>query len=229
MTEKDFDKLLSVAMVHVAEEDASSPLKTKDELKAAGIPEHKFSPEFERRIATIKRRQHNPVYRWLWKRKNQLIAAIMGIAILGGTAVCSVDAVRMPVVNFFLRFDDSNSHVIADKDSNTGIGKKYLAYIPSYVPEGFDISHKDESPDYIMIEYSNGNGSYYDLTCSLDFESNSVDTEDSTYEEVVINGKTAYFCEKDDRFLAIYYTDVYAYGISGTISKDEIIKIFESI
>jgi hypothetical protein len=55
MTEKDFDKLLSVAMVHVAEEDASSLLKTKDELKAAGIPEHKFSPEFERRIATIKR------------------------------------------------------------------------------------------------------------------------------------------------------------------------------
>lgn len=51
MTEKDFCKLLSVAMVHVAEEDASSPLKTKDELKAAGIPEHKFSPEFERRIA----------------------------------------------------------------------------------------------------------------------------------------------------------------------------------
>ena len=106
MTEKDFDKLLSVAMVHVAEEDASSPLKTKDELKVAGIPEHKFSPEFERRIATIKRRQHTPVYRWLWKRKNQLIAAIMGIAILGGTAVCSVDAVRMPVVNFFLRFDN---------------------------------------------------------------------------------------------------------------------------
>ena len=80
-----------------------------------------------------------------------------------------------------------------------------------------------------MIEYSNGNGSYYDLTCSLDFESNSVDTENSTYEEVVINGKKAYFCEKDDRLLAIYYTDVYAYGISGTISKDEIIKIFESI
>lgn len=229
MTEKDFDKLLSVAMVHVAEEEDSSPLKTNDELKAAGIPEHEFSTEFESRIAKIKRRQHNPVYRWLWKRKNRLIAAIMGIVILGGTAVCSVEAVRMPVVNFFLRFDNSNSHVVADKNSNTGISKKYLAYIPSYVPDGFDISYKDESSDYIMIEYSDGNGSYYDLTCSLDFESNSVDTEDSTYEEVVINGKTAYICEKDDRLLAVYYTDDYAYGISGTLSKNEIIKIFESI
>lgn len=227
MTENDLDKLISAAMVNISEKQDA--VKTDEDLEAIGIPEHQFSAEFEEKMSRIMKSEL-PKAKRTHRHGGKIVAAIIVCLFISGTVVCSVEAIRIPVINFLLNLDASNSNIIASDEAYSKISPDFQSALPSYIPEGFVISRKEEYPDdYISIEYANGEGLYYDLTCSLYIESNAIDTEDSTYETVTLNGRKAYFCEKKGRVLAVCYSDDCTYLISGNITQDEIEKIFSSI
>lgn len=52
ISDKDFDKLISVAISQVPDDD-DIELKTDDELRSEGSSMHEFSPAFEKRMKKL--------------------------------------------------------------------------------------------------------------------------------------------------------------------------------
>ena len=104
-------------------------------------------------------------------------------------------------------------------------------YFPKYVPEGYSITDIEVGTAKIEFELTNETNSIFIVQKALNEYTDklALDSEDTTLEEVTINGHTGFYKVKDGVHTLNFFDNNNYYKILGNnISKKEIIRIAES-
>ena len=222
ISDKDFDKLISVAISQISDDD-NVELKTDEELRSEGSPAHKFSPTFEKQMKKLIRKNQKPQSTPYLSRglRSRIRIAILVAVLVCAAMMFSVNAFRTSIINFiFYAFNKGTS----------SISSKFTKYLPTYTPKEFGVESIQELSDTsIYIQFVDGTGSYYDMQCDLHPSLLSIDTEGGQVTKLQINGADVTISERQDRIIATYVIDDITFWIMGNISKDVVVQIFESI
>jgi hypothetical protein len=174
------------------------------------------------------------------KRKNMLTsfrrfskkAAIIVLVILTvmSTVIFTVEAVRVRVFNYFMEKNEKYTEVRIDEEKGvlTPVQDWESYYIPEYLPEGYFFSQASGRGLIKILEYTDGVNQIV-ITQGRKVSDFQLDTEDAEVKELTVDGKKGLLIIKDDRTMLYWYNDDFSFTITGHISEEEIIKIFENM
>ncbi|WP_313343026.1 DUF4367 domain-containing protein [Sedimentibacter sp.] len=191
---------------------------------------HSFSAEFNKKMnRLIKKANIKYVNIDKFRVRRSIVAASLVIII--AAASMSVEALRLPVIKLTEKIYAEFSEILFDNEEDIEVPKMIEAvYVPSYMPEGYELV--EESKDMKLMHflvYSNEKGQLimvdqYTLGVSM-----AVDTEGITSEEITIKEKSGIIYTKNGLTTIIINDNNYVHMISGYESREEIIKIAESL
>ena len=156
ISDKDFDKLISVAISQISDDD-NVELKTDEELRSEGSSAHEFSSAFKKQMKKLIRenqKQQFTTYRTKRFRSRIRIAILVAVLVCAAT-MFSVNAFRTSIVNFIFSSSSESSSFAFDKGT-TSISSKLTKYLPTYTPKGFGVEAIQKLSDnsiYIQIIY----------------------------------------------------------------------------
>lgn len=139
ISDKDFDKLISVAISQISDDD-NVELKTDEELRSEGSSAHEFSSAFKKQMKKLIRenqKQQFTTYRTKRFRSRIRIAILVAVLVCAAT-MFSVNAFRTSIVNFIFSSSSESSSFAFDKGT-TSISSKLTKYLPTYTPKGFGV------------------------------------------------------------------------------------------
>lgn len=230
LKEEMFDAMLRSAF-HDHAATMEPELETEAELRAQGIEPHVFSTEFEREMKKLVKKTQRKTWRTGHRKGFQRAAAMFALVILTGSVlVTQVDAVRVPVMSFVISAHEKFSEIqVVDPGDTLELSEASNDYLPSYVPEGFFVEFVEEDKNTWIVQYSDGMGGYYSIDFYRSVVGSSMDTENATIKEKIINGYPALIIEKEGILTVDWCPDGNEYIISGTIPLEEICFILNSI
>lgn len=182
--------------------------------------EHQFSRKFERKMSSLIRRQKKPYYFAIStpRRRVAVVAALIAILML---TACSIPPVRDFVVKVYKEF--STIIFNTDADNTDDVFEK----VNISIPEGYAVEELSSFPYF--IEMKNGiNTISFEQSPLLNGQIN-VDTENTTYENVVINGQNGIYYENKGYNTFVWSDKHYCFVLSGDIGKEELLKIAETV
>lgn len=188
--------------------------------------EHEFSVEFERKMRKLIRLQKNPLYYATNTRKKRVALVAALIAILMMTA-CSVPAIREPIVNFVIEVYEDFTTLVFQGSQNEEA--EVLEKADIIIPDGYTAEEISTEVSY-FLEMTDNEGRI--ITFEQVLLSNtqiSVDTENTTYENISINGLDGIYYNNKGMNVLVWSNDKYNYIISGNISVEELSQIAESV
>ena len=105
ISDKDFDKLISVAISQISDDD-NIELKTDEELRSEGSPAHKFSPTFEKQMKKLIRKNQKPQSTPYLPRglRSRIRIAILVAVLVCAAMMFNVNAFRTSIINFIFYF-----------------------------------------------------------------------------------------------------------------------------
>lgn len=128
-------------------------------------------------------------------------AAVVALAVLGiaSTAVLSVEAWRVPILNFGL--NKSGDYTIADTGySNPALQKQFEGIVDmvcAHAPFGYELTQTPAVDKAILlIQMKDSAERMLTITVRQDTSYIKVDTKDAEYTELDLYGKPAYYLEK---------------------------------
>lgn len=188
------------------------------------VIEHKFSDDFESRMRKLIRSQQKP-FAVNTKTKRILIVALITIMML---TACSIPAIREPIVNFVVEiYEDFTTLIFPDtsNESETIVLEKASIQIP----DGYTSTEVLTETSY-FLEMKNAKGSIITFEqVLLSSTQLTIDTEDTTYEDIMINNFKGVFYHNKGVNMVLWSDNKYNYMISGDISKDELISIANTV
>ena len=104
--------------------------------------------------------------------------------------------------------------------------------LPKYVPQNYKFEEIEISPPFVSVTYSSESGNLYYTQITSPSFSLSLDTENNTITEYNSNKFTGYLLTDTSRkssYLLSVYNDTNSFEITGSIEKDELFKMIESI
>ncbi len=219
-----FDQLLQYAASQVVEEI------NEDDFK-----DIKLRPEFESRMDTLIKSAYKDI-RKAKSRKRLLRFTVAACIVLfvSSSVVFSVEAIRVPVINFFSE-NTTNSTIIEIHDVNANydsyedlIKGKYL---PSYIPESYNVSSvtNQNQGKYFHVIFTNNDNQQIDFQEIPSGISTGVDSEYAQFEPLILFEEKAYYCEKNGINTLIFQLLGQSYVLFGPISQNELIKIADSL
>lgn len=151
--------------------------------------------------AKINRRAHFTHGLRTLSRVAVFVLVLFGIST---TLVLSVDALRIPVLNFFLRSSERYT-VVALDEKNQAIQKELeniRSGIGLFIPDGYDLVTEDIS-EYgsLHLVYQDSNDGIISLSVTTGSGQHVMDTEDADSQKMKINELDALFVEKDGLYV----------------------------
>ncbi len=224
--EKD-DKLLEHAAARQLDRIAD---QTHDE---ATSTKHKFSTGFETKMQALFSRQHEASKRAKYKKlATQVAVAISIVVILSTISILSVEAWRASVLRFISEVGErSTTFRLEGGQVDYGdllIGPAEL-YLPTYMPAGYTFEHLDKAGGFYVATYENDAGDMIILQNLTDGTTVGIDSEDADHEQLFLNDEEAHYYYKDGYSTLLFGYDENAFLISGLVSREEIVKIAESM
>ena len=222
--------MLTDKMIAQAAGEAMEIRIAKYEAEFENLPPHKFSPEFERKIAKLKRKADHPIlYSPLYRVASIILAVFIGCGVWLAIEVDARAAFfgwvkEVYRTQFVYRF-------VGDADMN----KEPVSYQLTLIPEGYTEFFTEEEPDRVSIVYANETGQFLKFTYS--YNPNLTDWfitgSGLTHESTVVNGITADLLISDDPATApaiVWITpDNTAFTVSGYFTVEELVAIAESV
>lgn len=192
--------------------------------------EHIFSDAFEKKMKKLIKEQRRRAGRAKRKHMMRRIGGMAaGIVLIGGILVTNVDALRIPISDFFFDIRNRYTDIIMSRQINYDISDKLQQYMPEYMPEGFVITNVAEQADEVSVTCENDGGEFYVLDFWVTARNTSIDTEDTVWEKETIQGFPAKIVQKDDRTYITWMPNEHQYYLAGQITKEEGICILESV
>lgn len=115
---------------------------------------HSFSQNFRQRMEKLIRSERRISWHWVntaGKRAAIIIVALLCVL----SAAFSVEAIRVPVVNFIVEIFDCFVHVQTEGETTREITYEC---IPNYIPDGYTLQEESREFFYISRTYVNKNG-----------------------------------------------------------------------
>jgi len=203
----------------------------------SAIPEeealsHEFSRGFLHRMRRlIREERRTPVMRDFVKYSRRAAVVLVLLLTLTFTTVVSVDALRTRFFEVVTRVyhEITRLHFFEEKtplEEETA----FVAKVPTYVPAGFSMIASGESAINYYAVYENAES--MQIIYQQDLAENlgmGLDTEDTSMEKIYIGVyEGRYFSNKEEQQL-ILFGESYVYHLMGPVSKEELVKMAESI
>lgn len=232
------DSLFRLVMHDVAEKEGQLFLEEAGKLK--NDPEYLPSPETVQRFtqqldAHLKKPK-------AYARRHRILAALNKVAVamlitlvILGTTVVTVEAVRVKALNFLMDVQQEyTSFQLQDSSSNSEGSSEtvdwHQAYVPTYIPEGYEVSATVQNENYINIEFTDLQGSlisYMELSAD---STPALDTKNaSAFEKISINEHEGTIVVKNSLVTVIWSMDERMFMIRGEIEKETAVKMAEGV
>ena len=185
------------------------------------VPKHKFSKKHNQKMkelfsGQVRESEHK------FSKTTVRIILIAAILLAIATTAFAIPAVRKYVTE---KFYDHSEYNILDKSGAQKVESLEL----NYIPEGFVKTDEINSSELYTFEYEKGDKWF----CVKKWTLNAgiyYDTEHNYRENIIINGLDAvyYTAEVESRGI-IFNNGKYIFVITGTVHKEELIKIAQNI
>lgn len=193
------------------------------------LENYQFSERFERRMQRLIRMQKKSYYRYINTVAKRAACYVLIVLTCMFVTVFSVKSLREPFVNFVVETYEKFTSLFVEKDDPTdNIELKVM--LPQYIPEGYEIESVSQTKNSLMYVFTDLKGNkiiYYQYL--YDYWQSILDTENVTYDKVYVNLLEGLFFKNKDMNCLIFNNDEYTFNISSYKSKEELIKIAESI
>ncbi len=189
-----------------------------------------FTKEFEEKMQKLIEREQKFYFYWINTVGKRVAIILLTILITFTTITFSVKALREQTVSFIIEtFEKFSNIVFVNDKSNADI--TFEAAIPAYIPEGYTLDIEINTPPVYQARYFNDDKTRcFTYTQIIDDGTTlRTNTENVTYENIYINNYEGIIYSNKGNNTVIFNTDEYAFSFTGTISKDELVKIAESI
>ena len=192
--------------------------------------QHKFSPEFEKKIKKLKRKANHPiVYRSL-----QRIASIILVCLFACSAWLTVDAEARSAFFGWVK-EIYETYFVYRFEGNADYSNSTVAYRPTWLPEGYTEFYIENTESTAVVSYQNEEGLL--LTFQYTHNPNEtdwfIDAEHAVIKENTVNGCPAEILLADNITTAsvIVWTDEQdsAFYVSAFLGESELIKIAENV
>ena len=168
------------------------------------------------------------------RRAAVITAVILPVAAAG---LLSVEASRNVIFNAILNWKSNHVEMKYETDSaerSTGAAAEADASAPAYLPDGFTEKSSETVGKTTVTEYQNKENVRIRLTRSpiSSAGTTGIDTEHSTYKEIIINGyKASLFAAKTskDSTILVWRNKTTSFMLVSPIDKEELIKMATSI
>ncbi|SHI23277.1 protein of unknown function [Sporobacter termitidis DSM 10068] len=232
------DQLFRIVINNFTAEAEGEKLLGAYAAEAAEEPPPLALKKFITRVNKYTKEQRVPARREGRPRRflNKAAVVLLTAIALFSLALLTVDAFRVQVLNVLMNIESKYTDLQITDDNSASQGNALLvnwknAYVPSYVPDGYEIialsnidsvrsikfGTKDKSSLFVFSEYSSSYGM-------------SFDTEKAgMVETITINGNKGTVVNKDSIVTVAWIMDNHLFNIQGNISDKEAIKIAESV
>jgi len=171
----------------------------------------------------------------LWQAFNRVAIALLIMLVVLGVTVVSVEAVRVRVLNFFMDIQQEYTSFQLKDSSGVAEGGDTIAdwrqaYVPTYIPEGFEVSDVFEGKLSKDIEFKNAQGSLINYMELSESTKTAVDTENADlFETITINGHEGALVVKNSLVTVIWAMNDRIFIIQGKIDRDMAVKMAEGV
>ena len=200
-----------------------------------------FSPEAAERLHSkvmeqFAKRRRKKARQKAARRILQVAACLLILCVAVSFTVFQVDAARIATANYIIKIFPEYAEIRYDSNMNAQPPIGWVSpYYPTWLPEGTRVVYLqiDDSTNY-YIGYMKKNGSEFHFAVfpiSKPSDAYGYDAENMSKDEISINGRAAilsYDEERNIRTLVFSAADR-VITLRGVLSKDEIIKIAESV
>ncbi len=224
MQRSDFDDRLIKALTLYADE-LLLDIPSDDVLRETQT----FSQKFERKMRKLIVKASFTKQQWTREIAKRIAMILLTVAI-GSSCLLSVEAIRTPVLRFFADIQETFTRITFQSEVETDTWPEVLEkfYVPGFIPEGFLLDYQDDTIQFSILNYRLGNDDFewsqYTVYAVI-----NVDTEGATTEELIQNGVKYFYYENKGRKHLIWQQYGYAFMCDGTISKELLLQIAESI
>lgn len=186
------------------------------------IPEAEYTEKHEKWLKNLfNKMRDNRYHRFTTKTvKVMLIAATLTALLLTAFVIPSS---REFIID---NFDIFSRYQLTDSNDNSVNGEITVGYIP----EGFELVNKQTYSKFISYDFSDSNGKFITISKTASSIKVEFDTETGNVEKIVIDNKTyTYFVDKNEFCYLVWNENDYVYQIHGSILKDELLNIAETV
>ena len=200
-------------------------LPTVEELK-----DITFSESFEKKMQKLIKAQKKS-YFYLINTVGKRVAIIVLALIISLTATTfSVKAIRESVIEFITEtFEKFTKVTVQNEEYNSDTEIEFVKTVPEYIPDGYKVESEIEIDGLYQVYYINREKNSIDYCQELYCGTiKRINTEDIEYQDLLINSYEGVFYNNGMNTV-VFADETYMYTVYGQVSKDELIKIAESI
>ncbi len=214
----------------------ASELRMDDMAGEIAIPEemaaHTYSSEFDSRMsAYFKTLRRKGAWRRTGKALTRVAVILIAFLAVSTTVVMSVDAFRVPALEFFGQVEDGaySAYVLDSSDIYDAHTEEIKgSFLPGYVPQGYKVDYVDKAGSWYYVSYKNDDNSF--ITFEMLIEGSGVTVNiDGVQKEVTVKDKPAKFFKNDGQSTVLFKYQKNAFMLSGTIDENEIIRMADSL
>lgn len=225
------DVTFALLMDEYAEEEGARLRKEFEEAQAAGEVSDTTDALDEKCLQMIhrdfaKKRGKDNVHKIIRMTSKVAVAVMVFLGVMT-TAVMSVDALRIPVLNFIVDQYEQYSSLHLDDNEQTNDTISATDYLWGLLPEDYSVINSTDTEMMKISMYENGAGDIVQFIVTQTSGTYNIDTEDAIYSEIVIGNYKALLLEEDG-YQIIWYNEVdgivYNFRATG-LAKDTVFDI----
>lgn len=160
--------------------------------------------------------------------KRVAVAAIIATMSFSTMMVANAEF-REKIISWIIVTFEKYSIFELKSDNDAPTMENLQKYIPSYIPDGFQLDNTIVQPNLILFEYSNESSDTVDVLMCISNTKVYMDTEGISIEEIEIHNSNALYFTKDGENYIIFEKEGFHFEVFGCISKEELIRIAERI
>jgi len=232
------DSLMRLVMHDVAEHegeiflDESKALKDSLESRPSVAALERFTRRLDVELKKQRFRDRRPS---LFKGLNTIAVALLAVIVVFFTAMTTVGAFRARVMNLWLDIRPEYTAFKLKGSGDAADGSMVVnwtnAYVPTYIPEGYELSSMSYSVGNKTIVFLNDVEEKHIIYRELDESSNPVvDTENaSRFEAIRISGRNGTLIEKNGMVTVVWDMDGVLFMVHAQTSVEAAVKIAEGV
>ncbi len=186
------------------------------------VPEAEYTKNHDKWLKNLLNKMRDNKYHTFTTKtiKVLLVAAVLCALLLTAFVVPSS---RKYIID---NFDVFSRYKITENNKNSVNGEITVGYIP----DGFDLDNKKVSSKIITYNYSNSARGIITITKFSSIMEVYFDNETGTIESIIVNGtEYSYYVDENNHRYLVWNVNDYIYQIDGTISKEELLKVAETV
>lgn len=107
---------------------------------------------------------------------------------------------------------------------------EFIKTKPQYIPDGYTLESEIDIGGFYQLYYTNKENNSIEYHQEFYYKNiKHINTEGVEYENLLINSYEAIFYNKNGTNMIVFADETYMYTIYGHVSREELIKIAESI